>query len=144
MWTNLDIGMLKTYLYIFSFIVIISEVWPYHVEDYFQGNFMVLPSVLWGHVMYWCPEPLLLYYSIHNAGSWLSILITMTLVLSCIYIMYPFMFCHYRIHSGTVNAPHVVHKMLSVLPNYHCQVSAFGEPTTILLLLSWESLHRGN
>jgi len=46
MWNNLDIGMLKTYLYIFSFVVIISEVWAYHVEDYFQGNFMLLPAEL--------------------------------------------------------------------------------------------------
>jgi len=51
------------------------------------------------------------------------------------------MFCHYHIRSGTINAPHIVHKTFPMLPNYHCQVSALPKPTTTLLLLCWESLH---
>jgi len=108
------------------------------VEDYFQGNFMVLPAVLWGHVCdVLMSRAIITTLLFHSWCRQLTVSIW-----SQWHLFYPvsnplFMFCHYHIRSGTINTPRIVHKMFSMLPNYHCQVSAFGEPTTTLLLLSW-------
>ena len=55
-------------------------------------------------------------------------LITMTLVLSCIYHL-----------CSTINTPCIAHNMFSILPNYHCQCPHLANPQ--LLCCYWVENH---